>query len=39
MGLGLAIVHTIVKNHGGDIAFHSVDNEGATFIVRLPKTP
>lgn len=38
-GLGLSISYDIVVNkHGGDISFTSVEGEGTTFFVRLPKT-
>jgi len=36
MGLGLAIVHTIVSNHNGSIQFKSAKNKGTVFIVDLP---
>jgi PAS domain S-box-containing protein len=36
-GLGLSICYGIVREHGGEILCHNnVDDEGATFIVRLP---
>jgi len=36
-GLGLSICYGIVREHGGEILCHNnTDNEGATFIVRLP---
>ncbi|MCJ7679140.1 MAG: ATP-binding protein, partial [Candidatus Aminicenantes bacterium] len=35
-GLGLSISHRYIKNHHGEITFESVENEGATFTIRLP---
>src|SRR5438445_4322807 len=36
-GLGLSICYGIVREHGGEILCHNnVDDEGSTFIVRLP---
>jgi signal transduction histidine kinase len=35
-GMGLAVVHNIVTNHGGRIELASVPGEGATFQVFLP---
>jgi PAS domain S-box-containing protein len=35
MGMGLAIVRSIVEGHGGHLVTESVD-EGAQFVIRLP---
>jgi two-component system NtrC family sensor kinase len=35
-GLGLAICHRIVEEHGGSIDVESEENNGTTFIIRLP---
>jgi signal transduction histidine kinase len=40
LGLGLAIVRHLVESHGGTVhASSSGDEQGATFIVRLPLRP
>lgn len=36
-GLGLSIVEQIVHAHGGTVRVESVEGEGTTFIVELPK--
>jgi nitrogen fixation/metabolism regulation signal transduction histidine kinase len=37
MGLGLAMVHRIITNWGGNITFESTYNVGTTFFIMLPK--
>jgi K+-sensing histidine kinase KdpD len=36
-GLGLAIAKEVVEQHGGEISVSSVEGEGSTFRVSLPK--
>jgi PAS domain S-box-containing protein len=35
-GLGLALVHKIVEDHGGAVSFRSAPGGGTTFVVVLP---
>jgi signal transduction histidine kinase len=37
LGLGLFIVHEIVRAHGGTIEARSAADEGTTFTVKLPR--
>ncbi|EUJ25574.1 putative two-component sensor histidine kinase [Listeria floridensis FSL S10-1187] len=38
-GLGLSIVKHLVESMDGDISVASVEDEGTTFKIKLPKTP
>ena len=35
-GLGLAMVHRIVECHGGSLQLQSEQDQGTSFVVRLP---
>ncbi len=37
-GLGLAVTHSIVADHGGDIQIRDSALGGARFVIRLPRT-
>ena len=37
-GLGLAVAHSIVEQHAGEITVHSTPGEGTEFRVALPAT-
>jgi len=38
-GVGLALVHNIVKAHGGVIEVESTEGKGTTFTIRMPENP
>jgi PAS domain S-box-containing protein len=38
-GLGLTMVHNIVKAHSGTMHVHSIQGQGTTFILGLPLAP
>jgi two-component system sensor histidine kinase SenX3 len=35
--LGLSIVKHVASNHGGDISVWSLEGQGSTFTLRLPR--
>jgi two-component system sensor histidine kinase PilS (NtrC family) len=37
VGLGLAIVNTIIKEHGGNVSVQSKSGKGTRFVIYLPK--
>jgi PAS domain S-box-containing protein len=38
-GLGLAVVYSVVRNHGGHVAVESAAGAGTTFTIHLPAAP
>ncbi|MCI0423304.1 MAG: ATP-binding protein, partial [Acidobacteria bacterium] len=38
-GLGLAVAHKIVQDHGGVVSVESTGEHGTVFALRLPLTP
>ncbi|MEJ2739067.1 MAG: ATP-binding protein, partial [Dehalococcoidia bacterium] len=36
-GLGLTVTKSIIEEHGGTIEVESVENQGTTFTIRLPR--
>jgi signal transduction histidine kinase len=38
-GLGLSLVHRIVRAHGGTVSVRSREHEGTTFTITLPAEP
>ena len=39
IGLGMHLIHTLVRLHEGSIWFESVENQGTSFYIRLPNPP
>ncbi len=38
-GLGLSVVHGIIRHHGGSITVNSLEGQGTTFKISLPSLP
>jgi two-component system sensor histidine kinase SenX3 len=38
-GLGLSIVKHVAASHGGDVSVWSVEGQGSTFTLTLPRRP
>jgi len=36
-GLGLALAHRVIREHGGEIVYHARPDGGSNFTIRLPK--
>lgn len=39
LGLGLSMVHAVVKRHGGEVSVKSTHGEGSTFELSFPMAP
>jgi signal transduction histidine kinase len=38
-GLGLAVVHNVMQQHGGEAIVERTGPDGTTFLLRLPSKP
>ena len=39
LGIGLSVVQTVMRRHGGVLAVQSQLNKGSAFTLRFPKSP